>query len=161
MKRILLVTVLTIAAPFLVNAQELKPLSVEDKAQVEALLKDFDPNSYQIQYQYTDSKGTLKTTTKGLANLRQRATIKPGVGAAASTNTTNNVFKASTNTTNNVFKASTNTTNNVFKASTNTTNNVFKASTGGNLIMLKQGAFEDAASQSKIKQLNTILQKYQ
>lgn len=136
MRRILLIAVLAIAAPLLANAQELKPLSAEDKAQVDELLKSFDPSSYNVQYQHTDPAGKLKTTRKGLANLRQSGTIikRPG-GDVAATNTNINIFKqASTNTNINIFK----------QASTNTNINIFK----------------DAKLQSKAQQLNTILQKY-
>jgi hypothetical protein len=136
MKHILLIAVLAIAAPLIANAQELKPLSVEDKAQVDELLKSFDPNSYNVQYQHTDAAGKLKTTKKGLANLRQRGTVikRPG-GEMAATNTNINIFKqAATNTNINIFK----------QAATNTNINLFK----------------EANLQNKAQKLNEILQKY-
>jgi Mg/Co/Ni transporter MgtE len=173
MKRVLPIALLTLLFPLLVLAQELKkPLSAEDHAQVEELLKAFDPNSYRLQYQYADKTGKIQTQQKGLADLTQRNTkiIRPG--AAAATNTNNNIFKqASTNTNNNIFKqASTNTNNNIFKqASTNTNNNIFKqASTNTNNNIFKQAAtntnnniFKQAELETRAQKLNAILQKYQ
>src|SRR5947208_879106 len=87
----------------ILQAQELKPLSTEDRAKVQELLKSFDPNSYDFRYQYVDSSGQVQAAragkARGLANLRQRETARAVSGTAASTNTNINIFRqASTNT---------------------------------------------------------------
>ncbi len=118
----------------LVQAQ-LRPLSPQDKARVDELLKSFDPNSYDFHYQHTDASGKVESAHAGLANLTQSNTVKIAPGSAASTNTIINIFKqASTNTTINIFK----------EASTNTVINIFK----------------DARQQAAAQELNGILQKY-
>jgi hypothetical protein len=117
----------------------LKPLSAEDKAKIDELLKSFDPNSYDFRYQVEDGSGKAQNVkvgkAKGLADLQQRNTVKSPAGQAAGTNTIINIFKqASTNTTINIFK----------EASTNTTINIFK----------------ERGLNDKAKELNSILQKY-
>lgn len=117
-----------------------KPLSAQDKKEVDQILKSFDSKSYAINTR-TDA-GHLK---KGLASVRQINTVrKTRLDRKASTNTTINVFKSA--------KASTNTTINVFKttgAKTNTTINIFKS---GNYT-------ENQLSQ--LDKLYQILSKYQ
>ena len=70
-----LCTIFVIGAAF---AQELKPLSVEDKAKVEDILKSFDPNSFDIRFSYLDSQGKVQKSqigkAKGLADLKQKGT---------------------------------------------------------------------------------------
>ncbi len=139
----------------LTKAQEVqlkvnKPLSATDKAAVEKLLKDFDPNTYSFSANYIDAAGKTQKmasgSAKGLGSVTMANTkvVKPG--SAASTVNTNNIFKASTVNTNNIFRASTVNTNNIFKASTVNTNNIFKPSD----IQL-----------NKMTQLHQILSKYQ
>ena len=178
--------ILLLAASAL-SAQQPKPVSADDQQQIETLLKNFDPNSYSLKVPVTDASGktTVKTYGKavGLASMRQTSVERNlARGAAASTNTNNNVFKvgaaASTNTNNNVFRvASTNTNNNIFKvgsaASTNTNNNIFKngaaASTNTNNNVFKNGAaaatntnnniFVNKTQEDAARQLNSLLQK--
>lgn len=154
-----------------------KPLSKEDKEQVEKILSEFDPQSYSFNGNYKDGRSVKNFKTAGravgLANISQSKTVVGARGSAASTNTNNNIFKqASTNTNNNIFKtASTNTNNNIFKvASTNTNNNIFKqASTNTNNNIFKQAStntnnnvFKPAGEvDSRLNQLYTILAKYQ
>ena len=127
-----------------------KPLSAADKATVEKLLQEFDPNSYSFSANYVDASGkTQKMTTgkaKGLESVTMSNTkvLKPG--SVAGTVNTNNIFKASTVNTNNIFKASTVNTNNIFKAATVNTNNIFKPSD---------------SQLNKMTQLHQVLSKYQ
>lgn len=119
-----------------------KPLSAQDKKEVDQILQSFNAKSYAINTR--TEAGQLK---RGLASVKQvntvrRSRTKPNEKAA--TNTTINVFKSA--------KASTNTTINVFKttgASTNTTINVFKS-----------GNYTDNQL-SQLDKLYQILSKYQ
>ena len=126
MKRILIAFLLA-GGMSLVNAQEVnltvnKPLSEADKATVESLMKDFDPNTFAFSANYVDAAGKTKAmklgAAKGLGSVKMsntKVTTRPG-NAAATVNT-NNIFKAATVNTNNIFKAATVNTNNVFKPS--------------------------------------------
>jgi hypothetical protein len=145
MKRVLMIASLIFACPLFVYAQDMKPLSPEDKAEVEELLKSFDPNSYKIQYQHTDSSGNIKTTKKGLANIKQSATIYNNSARKRSVGSVMGSASGNLSVVVDGKKAATNTNINVFKeAATNTNVNVFK----------------DAGMQSKAERLNAILQKY-
>jgi hypothetical protein len=113
----------------------MRPLSAQDKARVDELLRAFDPNSYDFLYQHLDTSGRVQAAHVGMANLTQSNTVRGPGSAGASTNTIINIFKpASTNTTINIFK----------QASTNTTINIFK----------------DAHQQANAQELNAILQRY-
>jgi hypothetical protein len=117
----------------------MKPLSAQDKARVDELLKSFDPNSYDFRYHYLDASGKEQAAqvgqAKGLANLRQSETVRGQGSAAASTVNTINIFRqASTVNTINIFK----------QASTVNTINIFK----------------DPNQQARAQELNAILQKY-
>jgi hypothetical protein len=82
-----------------------KPISEQDKLEIQKILRSFDPNSYSLEVK--TEKGILKTgSVKGLANVRQRETIAPGNqkdssviplvgfrGSAASTITNINIFQ--------------------------------------------------------------------
>ncbi len=121
------------------KAGEMKPLSAQDKARVDELLKSFDPNSYDFRYHYLDASGKEQAAqvgrAKGLANLRQSETVRgPGSAAASTVNTINIFRQASTVNTINIFR----------QASTVNTINIFK----------------DPNQQAKAQELNAILQKY-
>jgi hypothetical protein len=87
---------------------DLKPLSASDKARVDKLLRSFDPNSYDIRYQYVD-KGKVKSVHEGravgLSSLKQSNTMRMGTKNVAPRSAIN-VFRsaASTNATINVFR---------------------------------------------------------
>lgn len=132
--------VIVIGATSNSQAQNLKPFSSEDRCKVEELLKSFDPNSYDFRYRYVDPSGRTQSTqvgrARGLANLRQRDTVRGVGGPVASTNININIFRrASTNININIFKEA---------ASTNININIFK----------------DAHLQARARELNAILQKY-
>src|SRR5712691_4064381 len=113
----------------------LRPLSAQDKARVEELLKSFDPNSYDFHYQYLDASGKPQAAHVGMANLTQTNTVRgPGAAAASTVNTINIFRQASTVNTINIFK----------QASTVNTINIFK----------------DPNQQAKAQELNAILQRY-
>ncbi len=130
------VLALTLLGAAEAKADDMTPLSHEEKAKVEMLLSLFDPQSYSVSYEYEDAKGEVRTVEAGkavgLSDVKQTDVERKLVDSiVASTNTNNNIFRASTNTNNNIFRvASTNTNNNIFKvgdvASTNTNNNIFK-----------------------------------
>lgn len=113
---------------------DMKPLSAADRARVEQLLRNFDPNSYHLVFPATTNNGKVERRSVGMASLRQMNTVRftPHGNMAAGTNTNINIFKqaASTNTNINIFRpvASTNTNINIFRpsASTNTNINIFK-----------------------------------
>src|SRR5712691_5256492 len=113
----------------------LRPLSAQDKARVEELLKSFDPNSYDFHYQYLDASGKPQAAHVGMANLTQTNTVRgPGAAAASTVNTINIFRQASTVNTINIFK----------QASTVNTINIFK----------------DPNQNAKAQELNAILQRY-
>ena len=62
------------------RAVELKPLSAQDKAKVEEILKSFDPNTYEIRFKWVDSKGKVQDgrlgRAVGLGDVRQSETQK-------------------------------------------------------------------------------------
>nr|WP_121272875.1 hypothetical protein [Pedobacter schmidteae] len=157
MKKLFIITCFLSGFAFCAQAQKpvglkiSKPLSMEDKAAVEELLKSFDPQTYSFNANYKDASGKVKTTSvgkaKGLGNVKLENTrvIKPSGGAVAGTVNTNNIFKAATVNTNNIFVASTVNKNNIFVAATVNKNNIFKPS-------------DDQLS--KMQQLHTILSKY-
>jgi hypothetical protein len=163
------VTFLLFAVAGSLIAQETTPLSLSDKARVEQLLRNFDPNSYSLDIPYVDNCGNTHTAkignAVGLRNLKQTSVERRlATAASASTNTNNNIFVtrsvASTNTNNNIFRvASTNTNNNIFRvdrlASTNTNNNIFRvASTNTN-----NNIFVNDRQAAAARELNAILQK--
>ena len=117
----------------------MRPLSAQDKAKVDELLKSFDPNSYDFRYNYLDASGKQKTAqvgrAKGLANLKQGETARaPGATVAGTVNTINIFRQASTVNTINIFR----------QAGTANTINIFK----------------DPNQQAKAQELNAILQRY-
>jgi len=120
------------------RADDVTPLSREEKDRVEMLLSMFDPRSYSVSFDYKDEKGRVVRAEAGeavgLSDVKQTEVERKFLEELrASTNTNNNIFRASTNTNNNIFRASTNTNNNIFRASTNTNNNIFRlASTNTN-----------------------------
>jgi hypothetical protein len=129
-----------------IHAEGLKPLSAEDKARVDTLLKSFDPASYDFHYQYQDAKGKVQRkrvgkARLGLASVRQGETVKAGgnVGEIGGE-------KAGTNTIINIFK----------QAGTNTTINIFKQAADNTVINI----FKEAGLNTKAQELNSILQKY-
>ena len=114
----------------------MRPLSAQDKARVDELLRAFDPNSYDFHYQHLDTSGKVQAAHVGMANLTQNNTVRGPGSAGASTNTIINIFKP----------ASTNTTINIFKQGQNIS---------GNLVM-----FKDATQRANAQELNAILQRY-
>jgi hypothetical protein len=131
-------------------ASDLRPLSPQDAARVQELLKSFDPNSYDIRFHTQDAKGQLKLNklgrAVGLANLRQTNTVRPNLGGAASTVNTINIFKtASSVNTINIFKeAAPGMLDGSARASSVNTINIFKT----------------ADQQQKAQELNQILSRY-
>lgn len=140
-------------------ASDLRPLSPQDAARVQELLKSFDPNSYDIHYRVQDAKGGVKPVQTGralgLANIRQTDTVRPIQGGAASSVTIINIFKtASSVTVINIFKEASpaamseatraNAAAGGTHASTSTIINIFKT----------------ADQQMKAQELNRILSKY-
>lgn len=71
-------TLLSLAAP--APAEELKPLSAQDKARMEQLLQGFDPATYEFRFQWVDAKGKLQNArlgrAVGLGSVQQGATTK-------------------------------------------------------------------------------------
>ena len=142
-----------------INAQVMldikKPLSDADRAEVENILKDFDPSTYSF-VGGTNARSYKYGSAKGLADVKQSNSriLLDAKGNAASTNVQYNIFKnlkASTNVQYNVFKtkAGTNVQYNIFKelgASTNVKYNVFKPTD---------------AQLTKMDALYNILAKYQ
>jgi len=121
-----------------------KPLSERDKQELQQTLKSFDANSYSVDVK--TEKGVLKTgKAKGLASVKQGATVRPDLaGKAAATNTNINIFKsnaAATNTNINIFKSN--------AAATNTNINIFK-----------NGKFTNEQL-SQLDKVHQILSKYQ
>lgn len=167
MKKALLAALVLVGGVFAAHAQQpvgveiTKPLSAEDKAMVESLLKDFDPRTYAFKFNYKDKDGTVKTSqvgnAKGLGSVKLSNTkiIKPG-GTVASTVNKNNIFAASTVNKNNIFVASTVNKNNIFVAATVNQNNIFVAAT-----VNQNNIFKPSPNQlSKMDQLHAILSKY-
>jgi len=101
---VLTVLVLFFGSGAAVAQADLRPLSPADAARVQALLKNFDPNSYSIHYHVA---GTAQSgNAVGLESLHQMNTTHVAGNAAASTNTNINIFKsASTNTNINIFRS--------------------------------------------------------
>jgi hypothetical protein len=123
-------------------AQQLRPLSMEDKARVDALLRSFDPNSYAFTYSYVGPGNRVQTAqagqAKGLASLRQSETVRRLGRASAGTNNNINIFREVAGTNNNI---------NIFReAAAGTNNNI--------------NIFRDATLNSRARELNLILQKY-
>jgi hypothetical protein len=88
MRKLGLVILVCISLVSVARAADLRPLSAADQAKFAELLRSFDPNSYDVHLNYTDSKGHVKGfqagKARGLANLRQSETVRPGdKGAAA------------------------------------------------------------------------------
>jgi len=125
------------------KAGEMKPLSAQDKARVDELLKSFDPNSYDFRYHYLDASGKEQAAqvgrAKGLANLRQSETVRGPGSAAASTVNTINIFR---------------------QASLTVTINIFKQASGVSNMVFTDRLFKDPNQQAKAQELNAILQKY-
>ena len=119
---------------------QMKPLSPADKARVDTLLKNFDPNSYDIRYQYSDRAGGVKMAhagrAVGLSSLRQSNTKMAGGARNASTVNTINVFRT----------ASTVNTINVFKNAASTVNTI--------------NVFANRQQAAAAKELNSILARY-
>jgi hypothetical protein len=119
----------------------MKPLSAQDKARVDELLKSFDPNSYDFRYHYLDASGKEHAAqvgqAKGLANLRQSETVRGQGSTAASTVNTINIFR---------------------QASTVNTINIFKQANVSCCTMIPE--FNDPSHRAKVQELNAILQKY-
>lgn len=106
-----------------VSLQVNKPLSEQDMAEVESILKSFDASSYNMDLK--SERGSLK---RGLASVKQVETTRPArLETAAKTNTNINIFKtasAASNTNINIFSstaAKTNTNINIFKPANYTT----------------------------------------
>lgn len=59
------------------TATDLKPLTPQDAAKVQELLRSFDPHSYEIHYRVQDPKSGARPFQAGLANLRQYNTVRP------------------------------------------------------------------------------------
>jgi hypothetical protein len=59
------------------TAADLKPLTPQDAAKVQELLRSFDPHSYEIHYRVQDPKRGTRPFQAGLANLRQSNTVRP------------------------------------------------------------------------------------
>jgi len=115
----------------------MKPLSAQDKARVEQLLRSFDPSSYDFHYEYLDASGSSQRAHVGMANLAQSNTAR-GVGSPnASTVNTINIFK----------QAGLTVTVNIFKPGT-TQMNLFNVS------------LRDPHQQQAAQELNAILQRY-
>lgn len=64
-----------------VNAADLRPLSPQDYAKLQELLKSFDPQSYEIHVRVQDPKLGARPFKAGLANLRQSNTVRPTTAA--------------------------------------------------------------------------------
>ena len=58
-------------------AADLRPLTPEDAAKVQELLRSFDPHSYEIHFRVKDPKTGTRSFQSGLANLRQSNTVRP------------------------------------------------------------------------------------
>jgi hypothetical protein len=65
------------------TAADLRPLTPQDAAKVQELLRSFDPHSYEIHYRVQDSKLGARPFQAGLANLRQSNTVRPQTMARA------------------------------------------------------------------------------
>lgn len=63
------------------TASDLKPLTPQDAAKVQELLRSFDPHSYEIHYRVQDPKLGARSFQAGLANLRQSNTVRPQTAA--------------------------------------------------------------------------------
>jgi hypothetical protein len=58
-------------------AADLKPLTPQDAAKVQELLRSFDPHSYEIHFRVQDPRLGARPFQAGLANLRQSNTVRP------------------------------------------------------------------------------------
>ncbi len=62
------------------SALELKPLSAADKVKLEAILRSFDPATYDLRVEYLDANGKVQRAryghAVGLGSVRQGATSK-------------------------------------------------------------------------------------
>lgn len=58
-------------------AADLRPLTPQDAAKVQELLRSFDPHSYEIHFRVQDPRLGARPFQAGLANLRQSNTIRP------------------------------------------------------------------------------------
>lgn len=63
------------------SAADLRPLTPEDAAKVQELLRSFDPHSYEIHFRVQDPKTGARPFQAGLANLRQSNTVRPAAAA--------------------------------------------------------------------------------
>ncbi len=68
-------------------AADLRPLSAADKVRLEALLRNFDPATYDIRIEYFDAKGKVQKArygqAVGLGSVRQGPTTKGRTQASA------------------------------------------------------------------------------
>lgn len=138
------------------TASDLRPLSPEDFAKVQELLKSFDPNSYDIHLRVQDTKGRVNPFQSGraigLANIRQMNTVRPAQGSSASLTVPINIFKtASSVTVINVFKEFA-----PAAASSQRTKADVDPTISGSITIIAR----NPNLQSKAQQLNQILQKY-
>jgi len=59
------------------TAADLRPLTPQDAAKVQELLRSFDPHSYEIHIRVQDARLGTRPFQAGLANLRQSNTVRP------------------------------------------------------------------------------------
>jgi hypothetical protein len=59
------------------TAADLRPLTPQDAAKVQELLRSFDPHSYEIHFRVQDPRLGARPFQAGLANLRQSNTVRP------------------------------------------------------------------------------------
>ncbi len=154
------------------KADDMTPLSQQEKTRVEMLLSLFDPQSYAVSFDYIDEKGNVVTAEAGkavgLSDVKQVEVERELIESIkAATNTNNNIFRAATNTNNNIFRvASTNTNNNIFRAATNTNNNIFRAATNTNNNIFRAATntnnniFIDAKQAAAARDLNAVFEEH-
>ena len=65
------------------TAADLRPLTPQDAAKVQELLRSFDPHSYEIHFRVQDPRLGARPFQAGLANLRQSNTVRPEALARA------------------------------------------------------------------------------
>ena len=59
------------------TGSDLRPLTPQDAAKVQELLRSFDPHSYEIHIRVQDARLGTRPFQAGLANLRQSNTVRP------------------------------------------------------------------------------------